>query len=274
VYLNGLHKSFAIFLYLKLLAGDKVSDKAPLWDSLHRDLKMNDPKGRTFRKHFQELLDRNWVGYNPLTGIYHIRSFDYLRAHYGFKKRSATELTLHDIKQIQVYLVGVLISAEINAHKYYWEKVKRKPRAATKKRGVANQSTASLSSQSRPPYYGLSNRRIAHHLGCKPTRACVLKKAAAQAGYLTIRHRYKDFKDLAQADYALRPALAQSKPAEAKRLRFWSPTVDGSRGIKVVLQQHDEIIPHLRSRRIRSFSALRVPFGVLKAASGRCRPAA
>src|ERR1043166_656696 len=80
VYDNGLTKPFSIFLYLKLFAGDKVSATDEVFAMLRQDLKMTDPKGRTFNKHFQQLLELNWIGYNAKSGVYHIRSFDYIRA--------------------------------------------------------------------------------------------------------------------------------------------------------------------------------------------------
>ena len=263
VYDNNLNKSFAIYLYLKLFAGDKISADDELFDKLKTELKMRDPKNRTFRKHFKKLLDENWIGFNPTSGIYHIRSFDYVRAINGFKKRRATKLFLQDLKQIQIYLVGVIINAEIYAQKYYWERVKRKPRTVTKQRGVTNQSRASFH-PSKPKYYGICNRSIAKLLNCKYTRACTLKNAVAKAGYLTVRHRYKDFIKLRAADFYLRPMVSQTDPAIAKRLKFWRKWEDGVKYIQVVQQLHDEIIPQMQFKRVTAFAALKVPFGIIK----------
>jgi hypothetical protein len=263
VYDNKLVKSFSIFLYLKMFAGDKVSATDEIFAKLRGDLKMIDPKGRTFQKHFQPLLDHNWIGYNSKSGVYHIRSFDYIRAVNGFKKRSATKLFLKDLLQLQVYLVGVLVCNEVYKQQFYWEKVKGKSRAATRKRDVANQSKAPRHS-SQPAYYGICNDRIAHLLGCKYTRACVLKQAAADAGYLTNRHRYADIQELEKADYAFRPMFADGKPAVGKKLRFWRQIKDGKKIVKVVQQLHDEIIPHMQFKRTAKFSALKVPFSIIK----------
>lgn len=263
VYDNELTKPFSIYLYLKLLAGDKVAASDEVFNSLRTDLKMADPKNRTFRKHLQKLLDLNWIGYNAKSGIYHIRSFDHIRAVNGFKKCRATKLFLRDIKQIQIYLVGVIICSEIHGQKYYWEIVKRRSGTATKKRDVAKQSKASFHS-SKPPYYGICNRKIARLLGCKYTRACTLKNAAAAAGYLTIRHRYLDVKELDKADYLLRPTLAEQNPQLARRLKFWRQIKNGNKIVKVVQQLHDEIIPHLEYKRVAGFAALKVPFAIIK----------
>jgi|GEM_PF-3410495 len=263
VYDNGLTKPFSIFLYLKLFAGDKVSATDEVFAMLRQNLKMTDLKGRTFNKHFQQLLELNWIGYNAKSGIYHIRSFDYIRAVNGFKRRRATKLFLKDILQLQVYLVGVLLCTEVYAQKYYWEIAKGRSRTATNKRDVANQSRASRLS-SKPPYYGICNKRIARLLGCKYTRACNLKQAAAEAGYITIRHRYADIKELDKADYNMRPMIAERRPELAKRMRFWRQIKNGDKIVKVVQQLHDEILPHIEYKRVGGFAALKVPFGIVK----------
>lgn len=263
VYDNGLTKPFSIFLYLKLFAGDKVSATDEVFAMLRQDLKMTDPKGRTFNKHFQQLLELNWIGYNAKSGVYHIRSFDFIRAVNGFKKRRATKLFLKDILQLQVYLVGVLLCSEVYGQKYYWEIAKGRSRTATNKRDVAKQSRASRRS-SQPPYYGLCNKRIARLLGCKYTRACNLKQAAAEAGYITLRKHYADIKELDEADYNLRPMLAEQRPELAKRMRFWRQKKGDRKIVKVVQQLHDEIIPHIEYKRVAGFAALKVPFGVIK----------
>ena len=251
------------FIYiLKLFAGDKLSADDKIFDKLRIELKMKDPKKRTFRKHFQKLLDDNWIGYNPKSRIYHIRSFDYIRAINGFKKRRATMLVLQDLKQIQIYLAAVIINTEIYSQKYFWERVKRRSWTATK-RGVAKQSRASFH-PSKPKYFGISNRKLAKNLNCKYTRACQLKNAAAKAGYLTTRHRYEDIFVLEKADYNLRPMLAQKDPAYARRLRFWRQIIKGRKIVKVVRQLHDEIIPHMVYKKVTAFVSLRVPFEIIK----------
>lgn len=264
VFDNDLVKPFSIFLYLKLMAGDKVHDDDEVISQLKMDLKMSDPKNRTYRKHFQPLLDLNWIGYNQKSGIYHIRSFDYIRATNQFKQRRATMLCLKDIKQMQSYLVGVKINNIICNQIYHWEKLKRKRRTVTQ-RDVTNQSKSSFHS-SQPAYYGICNRKLAELLNCKYTRASTLKKEAAENGYIEVGHRYLDIAVLDKSDYQLRARLAQSDPAVAKRCKFWRKKVNGKYVIKLVQQLHDEITPLMTYKKIISFSNLKVPFVYKKGA--------
>lgn len=264
VYQNRLTKPFSIFLYLKLFAGDKVSASDEVFDKLRTALNMADCKNRTFRKHLQKLLDLNWIGFNPKSGIYHIRSFDHIRAVNDFKSRRGTKVFLKDILQMQIYLVGVLICNKINDQIYHWEKIKRRPRTAAVNRDAANQSKAFVH-PTQPKYFGLSNLKLAALLGCSYTRACVLKMEAAAAGYLNSSHRYLDIVILTEADYNLRPSLSTYNPAFAKRLKFWPQiTKDGKRIVKVVQQLHDQIVPLIEYKRLPAFSSLQVPFGIIR----------
>jgi hypothetical protein len=262
IYDNKLIKPFAIFLYLKLFAADKVHAYDEVFTRVRKDLKMSDGQNRTFRKHFKKLLDLNWVGYNPKANIYHIRSFDFIRAKNVFNGRRATELILDDVLQLQVYLAGVIICLSILKQIYFWRVVKGRLGTAAKK-GAANQSRASRHPHA-PSYFGVSNYTIARRLGCKSTRACQLKQAAAIAGYITRRHRYEDVKELDKADYLLRHMHAETKPGEAKRIRFWRPFDKKHQKIKVVMQLHDEIIPHIKFKIVKGFAELKVPSGLLK----------
>jgi hypothetical protein len=260
---HDLVRPFQIFLYLKMFAGDKIADTDPVFEKLRNDLRMTDPKNRTFKNHFKKLLELNWIGFNKKSGIYHMRSFDYIRAINGFKGRRATKLFYKDISQLQVYISAIMICKEIYAQKFYWERVKRRARTATIKRDVAMQAASSFL-PSQPPYYGICNKTIARLLGCKYTNACNLKQAAANARYITTRHRYKDVAELLKLDYSLRANYALSKPLQAKKLRFWRQLKNGQKIVKVVLQLHDEIIPNMEFKRVSSFSALNVPFAVVK----------
>src|SRR5436305_13376400 len=94
VYHNGLITSFAIYLYLKLFSDGKLHESSTVFQQMRKDLRLCD--NRTFKKHFATLNQLGWVGYNSVTGIYFIRSFDYLRFIYTFKKRRASTFFLKD----------------------------------------------------------------------------------------------------------------------------------------------------------------------------------
>jgi hypothetical protein len=247
VYENKLFKSLTIFLLLKIYIGDKVCSNSEVFPFIKENFKMKDSKDRTFNKHFQRLLEMNWIGYNKKNKIYHIRSFKFLKELYQFRKKRSSEVYLKDIKQIQIYIVGVILCKAIYDQKYYWEKVKRL-RSATNYKGVANQAKT-FCLPLKPNYYGLSNTKIAALLNCNYTRASVLKNAAFKLGYIHLFHHYEDVIELDKPDYYIRPKISLSQPQLAKRLRFWSKIRNGKRVVLIVRQLHDEILPNIPFKR-------------------------
>ena len=248
---KGYLKPLAIYLYLKLFVGDKVSHQNKIFDQLCIDLKMTD--SRTFNKHISVLLSLNWIGYNKTSKIYHIRAFNYLRTVHELKSCQACITKLDDILQIQLYAIGVIINYAIRKQIYFQKRAKGILRTATKKGPVAKQSKVPRRS-SILPYCGLSNRGLAKILRCKQTRACNLKNEAAKAGYLKNKHRYQDITILTKPDYLLRPTIFQGNQALANRVRFFSKKKGGDRRIIVVQQLRDEIIPLMAFKNVSGFN--------------------
>jgi hypothetical protein len=246
-YSRGLLKPLAIFLYLKITIGDKIKGDNHVFDTLRVDLKMKDI--RSFNKHMSELLALKWVSHNKVTNVFHVRSFNKVRIQFGFKDRQACITTLHDIRQIQTFAVGVLINVVIRKQRYFFERIKGRTRTATLEGPVAKQSRAPRRT-SFPEYYGLTNRKLSKLLGCKQTRACVLKNAAARAGYLEVKHRYLDLKEFTKPDYHYRRVLSTMDPALARRIRFFSKREGDKKVVKAVQQLRDELIPKMVFKKI------------------------
>lgn len=94
---------------------------------------------RTYNKHFNKLIELNWINLNERSGIYHIRGFDRLRIEYNIRSKQATTLFYKHLKILDVFLVGVLLCAEVNKQKYFWEVVvRRKLRPVANKRDATN----------------------------------------------------------------------------------------------------------------------------------------
>jgi hypothetical protein len=256
VYEDRLVKPFAIYLFLKMYSSGKVHEASEVFELLRQELGMKD--NRTFKKHLGKVLELDWVGYNKKSGYYHVRTIDHIRAVNGFIKRRATRLESKDIQQLQTYLVGAIINQNIHTQRYCREFLKMKLGIATLTWGVANQSLGTFQEYGKS-HYGISNQRLAKILGCKYTRACQLKHQAAAAGYIYVRHRYKDYCILDKPDYDFRSMIAETgRPRLAQRLKFWRQFVDGQVIFKVVQQLHDEIIPNMEFKRLSSYSSLKV----------------
>ncbi len=213
---NRLTNTFKVYLHLKAI-NDKIN---------RVDLPITGTK-KTFLKHLKKLLKLNWIGYNENARVYHVRGFDAVRKLEGFKKRRAVKFGFTDTGNLQTFLAASVICSAIQDQNYYKRKIAG---AAAKKKGVARQ---------RPlfPYNALSNYKIAKLLGCKQTRATVIKNRAIKLNYLrTIKH-YRHQSD----DSNYRKFLYDQKPHEAARMRL----IQG----KVFRQLPDEIIPKMIFKR-------------------------
>lgn len=262
VYANNLVKPFAVYLYLKMYSDGKLHEHSPIMQQMRKDLRLKDD--RTFKLHFRKLRRENWIGYNAITGMYFIRSIDYLRYVNCFKSRQATTFFPADLNNVQHYLVGVLISAEVVGQKYYWEVVKRrKPSTATKKWDVANHTSKVFSGNPIPTYYGLSVQAIADLLGCKLTRACVLKNAAAKKRYIQIKHHFDVLQVLTKPDFSIRQKIEAANPDLKGKVRFKTVTRNRQTLIEVVVQLYDEIISNIPFKTVAKFNNLQVSAAII-----------
>lgn len=260
VYHIGLIKPFSLYLYLKLFSDGKLHESSPVFQQMRKDLRMTD--NRTFKKHIAKLIELTWLGYNPVLGIYFIRSFDHLRFINTFKKRRASTFFLKDTNHVQKYLVGVILSANVMGQAFYWErKYKRGRRTTTKKTDVASQSKV-LSKV--PEYYGLSQKAIAKELGCSQTRASVLKNAAARAGYIKVNKKFARYATLSEADFKARANLNDLFPMLRGMFRVVTKKVGGFMEYHIVVQCHDEIIPKIKFKTVSKFNNLQVSPAIVR----------
>src|SRR3954468_17493670 len=96
---SGLRKPFALFLYFKMTNSGKMRLTKDTLQRAQEHLGIKDQ--RTLTKYLQQLIQHNFVVYNPKSGIYFIRSFERLRQIYNFKKRTSVILTSDLLPSIQ-----------------------------------------------------------------------------------------------------------------------------------------------------------------------------
>lgn len=269
VYHNGLITPFAIYLYLKLFSDGKLHQTSEVFGQMRNQLRLAD--NRTFKKHLGKLLELGWMGYSSKSGIYFIRSFDYLRIMLSLKKRRAATFVLQDLRHLQTYLVGVILSAKILGDKFYWElKNRGRWRTAMKKTDVASHSKTFSET---PKYFGWSVKSIADYLGCKLTRASVLKNAAAKAGYIEQRHKFEYYGTLPVVDFEARKNLNAMFPKLRGMFKIVPRKINGVTQYGVFLQLHDEIIPKVKFKTIKKFNNLRVAPAIVAYANSLQRAA-
>lgn len=257
-YRNDLVKGLAIYLYLKFYTNGKVNDKDLIFPQLLKDLSIKD--ARTFDKHMALLIAHKWIGHCAESGVYFIRSTRYIRQLHEFRGRQGAEVSIKDLGQIQVFLAAIIIGKEVNDQRFYWDVARKRGfKEAPDKWLGAKHPLASSSSSARPAYFGLCNKTIAALLGCKPTRACILKNKAVEMGYLNVSHRYLDIMKLEKPDYSVKQMLYEQFPKIAGRVKCWRKWDGKKKYIVLVQQLHDEIACNIAFKRIEKFNTIHLP---------------
>jgi hypothetical protein len=249
VFKNRLFAPFTVFLYLKM-SGEKIGLQSDALARMGEVLGIKD--NRTAKAHLEHLIALNWIGFNSNAGIYHVRSFRYLREQYGFAGKTGTIVRREDLSSLKSYLAAAIISRSINAQKHSkWLFVKRKmkPRTATRS-GVANQSWASLPFSQHLPYFGLGTHTIAKLLGVSQPTACRIKLRAAKDGYLKLSKRFEELCVLNEAMPALSAHLVSIFPTEGKKCKIIKKTINGIKCRVLVKQLHDEIDCQMKCKRL------------------------
>jgi len=251
---HSLEKSFAIYLYLKFHSSGKIHKDDPVFHSIKKDLGIN--TNRTFQKHFQKLIDINWINLSEDSGLYYIRGFDRIRLETQCKNRQATTLYYKNLKKLKAFLVGTILGAAVNGQKYYWEVAKKRKLKPVANNRDATSPAKAYANRPKPEYYGLSLPQIGEMLGCKKTRASQLRQQAAKAGFIKTRHRFKEIARLPRPDHNVRNYLNELYPKLKGKIRFSMIGYKGVVTILVLVQSHDEIIPNLQFKSISKFSNL------------------
>jgi hypothetical protein len=240
VFEKDIRKPFRLFLYLKAVSSGKLHKESEEFRLAMPVLGINDI--RTFDKYIDALLRENWIGYNPATGIFFIRSFKFIRQQHSFIKRRMAQFHLDsDIVDLDAFMFGSIVGDNILRHKDFREMEKKGDgRIATKKRGVAKHI---LPPSSIPDYFGLSVSTMGKMTGLSQTRAHELKCRAEKAGYMKCNNKFREVTTLKKPDENIKHSIGIGYPELAKKIRIGTKVI-GKRKVVVVMEQlYDEVIP-------------------------------
>jgi hypothetical protein len=238
---SGARKPLALLLAIKFHSGGKLRASDDAWSAIKAPVGIKDV--RTLRKHLTQLQALKWLGYNPKSDYYFVRSFDRIRLDMGLKKRTSVIMDSSELPRVQSWCDGVLINCVIRDQMYHWEVGPRKFKrfVLSKKDGTSPIQRVDPGTQ--PAYYGLSSFKISKHLNCSQSQACKRKRLASQNGYLTLKKHFKVLHTLSEPDMFVREQFVASHPELTGRLRFRVVYQNGTSIIQLVQQLHDEIIP-------------------------------
>jgi len=105
---NRLVKAFPVFLYLKCMTSGKVHNTDVAFTSMSDAIGVKDR--RTLKKHISRLLALNWIGFNPKSGNYFIRSIGFIWKIHQFKSKTAATFKFNDIRSVQAFITGSCLS--------------------------------------------------------------------------------------------------------------------------------------------------------------------
>jgi len=224
---------FKVYVYLKVICSGKLHEDDVRFQEAWRHLFKSK---KTFKKHLQTLLRLNWVGYNPNSGIYFIRGYDFLRLKHSLtKSKTGVEFNTDYFKNFRQFLSGAVIGQRNNWH---WFKKQKSERNL---RGRSKQTSTSTS----PIRSGVSNGVIADMFKISRSRACQVKQDAAKAGFITAQKQFAPTSYPVELVRSLRTTL---DPQEARRLRIIGKTI--------FVQHYDAIDSHLRYAKRRRDKAI------------------
>lgn len=247
---NRKIKALEIFLYLKMYSDGKIHFQSAIFNQLKADLGIKD--NRTLDKHLSVLKQLNWINYSRKSGNFFISGFNSVRKAHNFIKRDACTFQLKDFHSFNSFLTGAVIAKKVNTLHYFKNFNKGGKWAATNRRDVAFKPKSSLNLII-PEYDGLSNSLIAKLLGCKKTRASVLKQQAHKDGYIQATKKFVDVLVMDKKDSFIRDSLYQEYQDMQGKLVFKTKKINGSYKIVLAMQLWDEIKPVVQLKRIGSF---------------------
>ncbi len=212
-----------LYIYLKSKCSGKII--------LHKkDLKLiaetlGLSSGRTIQNNLKILRQANWIGYNPKTNIYFIRSFDCVRTQHGFISRSCAEFDKREIKQFKAFLAGAIISNLVNSQR-------RGKWITERQKGRSNQIIRQPS-----VYFPVANLALAKVLNVSISTAFEFKKLAHKAGYIKLEKNFKD----TRVNPKFAKAYKRNYSEIAHKIKFHQG--------KLMIQGIDTVFPCVRFKR-------------------------
>jgi hypothetical protein len=261
---EGMMSALKVFIGAKMFSSRNIVDNSNEFKSLCVSVGL---QRRTVLKHFDHLIEINWVGYDIKTKKYHIRPWTWFYSQGLFFASSSVRFSESYLAVFPEFVAAAIIGDQIRKMKYYSRKqvevrdpylfkVNKKMRKfrqvkeeepVTITENVTSQTFSPLPdiSKSMPQYYGHANRYIATMLNCKYTKACNLKLNAAKAGFLSIIRWKRIIQVLPGPDYYIHSQYKKAFGDDAGKLYFSTEVINGKHTLCLVQDLRDEIIPLL-----------------------------
>ena len=173
-------RPFQLYIDLKFRSEDIFKLNIRLLTVIASDLNLKSHK--TILNNLEILISLNWLGFNPKTGYFFVRSFDRIRTMNGFNHRSSVEIELSDIKKFKAFIAGAVIG----------NLVKISRRRALERERLSGRSLHR--SNKLPDFYPVANLAISKILKISISTAWKLKDLAHREGYIVLKKNFKELK--------------------------------------------------------------------------------
>ena len=170
---NKLTRSFQLYIFLKSTCSGKrlITQNDRINFSVDLDLKTT----KTISNHFKKLLSLNWIGYNPKSKYYFIRSFDRVKEIENLDYRTAAEFDPKEIRKFKAFIIGAVIGYLVNSQKKDRRHEPKKTRKYCSKPGR------------HPSYFPISSEVLANILNVSQSTAHSYILLAKNAGYIRMK---------------------------------------------------------------------------------------
>ena len=202
-------KQLQVYLFLKFYCSGKTILNANLLHDIAAALGYKSI--RTVNSHINDLIEKNWVGYNPESGYLFIRGFDKIRQMDNMPPRSAVIFYYNDLKQISPCCFAGIIGYLVNTQR-------RDRFLSGRKRGGSNH-LRSLSQA----YFPIANKALAKILNFSIASIVRYKHLAVQHGYISVKKSYQKTGITSKNQKELRSYLAglrRAFPEDSKSIKI------------------------------------------------------
>lgn len=169
-----LEREFQTWLLLKHWSNGSLRVTPSVINDLATHLNTS---ARTIYRALSNLRRRNWIGYNPASGLSYVRGLDSLRIVEQCKGRAAVWFNIANVREIEGFVAGVAFGELIRA-----QKAKQWREAAGVHRKGGTIQPAPL-----PTFFPVAIRAIEKIFGVPRSSVARAKKAAVEAGALLIQ---------------------------------------------------------------------------------------
>lgn len=216
-------KPFSLYLYLKFVCSGTICLSNDDLNKISTDLQCC---SKTVRNNLKKLIKEGWVTYSTRTKTYFIKSFQRVMNLYNFTAKSKCAFEFSNITKSKAFIAAIKIGNIVNS------KIRKKRYT---ERNLRKRSTTVLTS------IPVSNAGLALLLNVSKSHAYHLKKAANDAGFISVQKQF----DNTGIDAMYRSTFKMALPELEKLVRI----ING----KICIMKTDLVSHFVKFKNKRSF---------------------